>query len=127
MIKDCDGYEIHEYQIIRAPFYNDIDFDKETNIDSRQYCVVQSENGHFYLISVYDWYSNDIIKKYENKNEIDIIVKDIEESENYEIARNCDCDVIYYDLDRKKLKEQLEQILENRKQLIKNGYKRRKI
>lgn len=115
---DCDGNEIYEYRILRAIWSNDIDIE-ELDADPRQYCAVIGDDGKAYAISVYDWWNEDLIKKRENiDGEIPIIVKNIEEMENYEVAMCNDNEEFYYSLDRNKLKEELNKI-RNQKTLIK--------
>ena len=69
---DCDGNEIKEFRILRFPFSADIEnWDEESKIDPRFYCLVRSSNGETLAISVYDDYNCEQIRKYEklNKNE----------------------------------------------------------
>ena len=113
---DCDGNELFEYMVVRAPFYSDIDFDKETGVDPRLYCVLQGSDLNYYLISVFDWWNQQAIKREEKINgDIPVIVKDIKESENYEISCDSDGKVFYYSCSKEKIKELLEVILENKK------------
>ncbi len=51
---DCDGNALYEFVIIRTIWYSDIDFEKETNIDPRRYCIVKASDGKPYLVSIYD-------------------------------------------------------------------------
>lgn len=113
---DCDGCEIEEFRILRAPFSADIEnWDEEPNVDPRFYCVVVANNGESYAISAYDDYNREAIRRYENitdNQEILAIVKPISEMENYEVA----FDGIFgnkwfYDRDRVELKNKLENIL----------------
>lgn len=110
---DCDGNEIYEYRILRAIWSNDININELENADPRQYCAIVGADGNAYAISVYDWWNSDLIRKRENINEneeIPIIVKSINEMENYEVAQ-CSDGEFYYDLDRNELKEKLNLIL----------------
>lgn len=111
---DCDGADIDEYRILRAIWSNDIDI-KDLDADPRQYCAVVGDDGIAYAISVYDWWNRDLIRKRENINEdeeIPIIVKPIKEMENYEVGYCCTGD-LYYEFNRKELKEILNSILNN--------------
>ena len=114
---DCDGREIYEYRILRAIWSNDIDIDELEDADPRQYCAIIGFDGNPYTISVYDWWNEDLIRKRENIKEnedIPIIVKPISEMENYELAE-CSNGAFYYDLDRDKLKKQLNGIINEKK------------
>ena len=118
---DCDGKEIYEYRILRAIWSNDIDIEELEDADPRQYCAIIADDGNVYAISVYDWWNRDLIKKRENiiEEEIPVIIKPIDEMENYEVAMCSDGD-FYYDLNRDKLKKQLNNIInfKNSKTLI---------
>lgn len=110
---DCDGNEIYEYRILRAIGSNDMDINDLEGADPRQYCAIIGDDGIAYAISVYDWWNSDLIKKRENinkKEEIPIIVKSINEMENYEVAQ-CSNGEFYYDLNCNELKEKLNSIL----------------
>lgn len=120
---DCDGNEIYEYRILRAIWSNDIDIKDLEDADPRQYCAVIGDDGTAYAISVYDWWYKDLIRKRENipdDEEIPIIVKPIEEMENYEVAICSDdgfsCREFCYGMNessRNELKEKLNSILKN--------------
>ena len=113
---DCDGNQLFENMVVRAIWYSDIDFDIETDVDPRQYCVIRGEDNKYYLISVWDWYNKEAIKRYEGiEGDIPVIVKDIKESENYEVATDCDGNIIYYDLDINQLNRTLSNILKTKK------------
>ena len=117
---DCDGNEIYEYRILRAIWSNDIDIEELEDADPRQYCAITGNDGNAYLISVYDWWYKDLIRKRENiTEEIPIIVKKIEESKNYEVAICNNGEEFYYSLNRIELKEKLNSILNKQKKLIK--------
>ena len=117
---DCDGNEIYEYRILRAIFSNDVDIEELENADPRQYCAIVADDGNAYAISVFDWWNEKLIRQRENINdyeEIPVIVKPISEMENYEVATcNGGTNEFYYDLNRDKLKQQLNSILKNNKQ-----------
>ena len=111
---DCDGYEIYEFMILRAIWSNDIDINLLEDSDPRQYCAIIGEDGNAYAISVYDWWYKELIRKRENipdDEEIPVIVKPISAMQNYECAVDCNKRFLYYDLDKNKLKKQLEGIL----------------
>ena len=121
---DCDGKEIYEYRVLRAIFSNDIDIEELEDADPRMYCAVVAKDGKAYAISVYDWWNKDLIRKRENikeNEEIPLIIKSIDEMQNYELAM-CDCGKkeFYYDLDRDKLKTQLNTALNKNKLINKN-------
>ena len=110
---DCDGNEIYEYRILRAIWSNDIDIEDLEDADPRQYCAIVGDDGIAYAISVYDWWYSDLIRKREmiNENEeIPIVVKPINEMENYEVA-TCSDGEFYYSLSRNELKRKLNAIL----------------
>ena len=110
---DCDGNEIDEYRILRAIWSNDIDINELEGADPRQYCAIVGEDGKAYAISVYDWWNKDLIRKRENisdDEEIPVIIKPIEDMENYEVAI-FNGTMFYYDLDHIELKKQLNSIL----------------
>lgn len=108
---DCDGSEIYEYRVLRAIFSNDIDIEELEDADPRLYCAVVANDGKAYAISVYDWWNKELIRKRENikeNDEIPLIVKPINEMENYELATcNGNKDEFYYELNRDILKRQL--------------------
>ncbi len=112
---DCDGNEIYEYRILRAIWSNDIDIEKLEDADPRQYFAIKANDGNAYAISVYDWWNEDLIRKREGitpGEAIPIIVKPINEMENYEVATcNGGEDAFYYSLDRNELKDKLNSIL----------------
>lgn len=117
---DCDGEEIEEYRILRFPFSAYIEnLEEEPGVDPRFYCPVRTNDGKSYLISVYDdWFCNRI-RRYEKIGEtegIPIKIKNIEEAVHYEVA----FDGItkkewYYDRDRDDLKEKLISLLRKTK------------
>ena len=111
---DCDGNEIYEYRVLRAIWSNDIDIEELEDADPRQYCAIIGSNGKAYAISVYDWWNEKLIRKRESiiEEDIPLIVKPIEEMENYEVATcNGGEDAFYYSLDRNELKDKLNSIL----------------
>ena len=111
---DCDGATIDEYRILRAIWSNDIEIE-DLDADPRQYCAVVGDDDVAYAISVYDWWNRNLIRKRENINEdeeIPIIVKPISEMENYEVGYCCTGE-LYYEFNRKELKEILNSILNN--------------
>ena len=116
---DCDGEEVEEYRILRFPFSDTVDnWEEELNVEPRFYCTIKSNNNQAYLISVYDDYHPDAIRRYEKideAEEIPTIIRNISEAENYEVAfdgitRSC----WYYDRDRKAIKEKLELLVKNK-------------
>lgn len=116
---DCDEREIEEFRILRAIWANDIDLIYLEDADPRQYCAVIAEDDKAYAISVYDWWNKDLIRQRENipaDQEIPTIIKPIEEMENYECALcNEGQNAFFYDLDRNKLKQQLNKLLKENK------------
>ncbi len=104
---DCDGNELFEFDVIRAIWYSDIDFNVTLDVDPRHYCVVQAFNGKTYLISVYDSMYREFINKYEKRNvdaDVPIKIMPIEEADNYEVAYK-------YDFDKNELKRMLNRKL----------------
>lgn len=111
---DCDGTALFEFDIVRAIWYSEIDFNIETTIDPRQYCVVKASNGRSYLISVYDWWNKKAINKYERRPLEEIVpikIRTIEEAINYEKAYSDNYEFTYT-LDRKKLIKTLNKNLQ---------------
>ena len=112
---DCDENDIYEYRVLRAIWSNDIDIEKLGDADPRQYCAIKANDGNAYAISVYYWWNKDLIRKREGiapGEAIPIIVKPINEMENYEVATcNGGEDAFYYSLDRNELKDKLNSIL----------------
>ncbi len=104
---DCDGNELYEFDIIRAIWYSDIDFEKETNFDPRQYCIVKASNGNPYLISVYDHWNKKAINRFEGR-ELDSIVpikiRPITDAKDYESAYDCYGHPIYCESNLEKSK-----------------------
>ena len=114
---DCDGRGIEEYRILRVIWSNDVDIEQLVGADPRQYCAVVGSDGKAYAISVYDWWHKDLIRERENLDpdeEIPTIVKPISEMVNYELAE-CSNGELFYDLDRKELKEKLNSIIKMNK------------
>lgn len=113
---DCDGEEIEEFRILRFPFSAYIEnWEEEPGVDPRFYCPVRANDGKSYLISVYDDWFHEQIRKYEKLGKSEIIpikIKSIEEAKHYEVAFNGITKAEwYYDRDRKALKEKLEMLL----------------
>lgn len=103
---DCDGRELYEFDIIRAIWYSDIDFEKETNIDPRHYCVVKTSVGIPYLISVYDYWSKNAINRFEGRSlgsNVPIKIRPIAESVNYEVAVDCDGNRFFIEAESEKV------------------------
>lgn len=89
---DCDGQQLYEFDIIRAIWYSVIDFEKETNIDPRHYCIVKTSAGTPYLISVYDHWNKNVINRFEGRSldsGVPIKIRQIAETVNYEVAVDC--------------------------------------
>ncbi len=89
---DCDGKELHEFDIIRAIWYSDINFEKENNIDPREYCIVKALDGNPYLISVHDFRNRKAINRFEGReldSRVPIKIRPITDAENYERAVDC--------------------------------------
>ena len=123
---DCDMNEIEEFRVLRFPFSSYIDdWDKESNIDPRFYCLVRSYNGNIYGISVYDDYHREYIRKYEgisNDEEVPVIIKSIEELSCYEVAFSGINDLPwYYDRDREELRRELDSILNIKRKVRRNN------
>lgn len=116
---DCDGNEIEEYRILRTPFSELVeDWSQVPNLDPRFYCAVKAKDNKYYLISVYDHWRREEIRRFENlkdDDEIPTIVKDIEETEEYEVATDVYNDEWYYELDKENLFQKLNSILMNKK------------
>lgn len=114
---DCDHVEIYEYRILRAIWSNDINIEELEDADPRQYCALLADDGKAYAISVYDWWNKELIRKRENlgDGEIPVIVKPIEEMENYEVAVcNGGEEAFYYTFDKNELKDKLNSILKEK-------------
>ena len=116
---DCDGEDVEEWRVLRFPFSDTIDnWEEELNVDPRFYCAIKSNNNQDYLISVYDDYHSQAIRKYEKisqQEQIPTIIKNIEEAENYEVAfdgitKRC----WYYDRDRSALKAKLQALVKDK-------------
>ena len=120
---DCDGVEIDEYRVLRAIWSNLIDIKLLEGADPRQYCALVADDGKAYAISVYDWHDKEAIRKYEglkDGEEIPVIIKPIEEMENYEVAVcNGGEDAFYYDLDRIELKKELNRLVRKNRNVAK--------
>jgi len=121
---DCDGYEINEFRVLRAPFSADIeDWDEEPNIDPRFYCLVRSSNGEVWALSVYDDWTSNYIKKYEklsDSDEISVLIKPVSEMVYYEVAVDgISGNEWYYDRDREELRRILDSILNEQKESAK--------
>ena len=119
---DCNGKEIYEYRILRATWSHEINVKKLENVDARLYCAVSADDGTAYAISVYDWWSKYLIKKREHireEEEIPVIIKPINELENYEVAFwNGDEDEFYYTLDRDELKNEVNKSINNKPKVL---------
>lgn len=121
---DCDNNEIREFRVLRFPFSAEIEnFNDEPNVDPRFYCLIKSSNGNIYGVSIYDDYNSEHIRKFENidkNDEIPILIKNIFEMSYYEVAfSGITGDEWYYDRDRKKLKQKMENIVDKQKSLYK--------
>lgn len=113
---DCDGEEIEEFRILRFPFSDTVDnWEEVPRVEPRLYCPVRSNDGKGYLISVYDDWFPDFIRRYEKLGEterIPIKIKSIEEAGHYEVAFDGITKTEwYYDRDRENLKEKLQILL----------------
>lgn len=86
---DCDGVALYEFDIVRTLWYADMDFEVDTEIDPRQYCVIKSEKSEPCLVSVYDNWNKKAINKFEGREEnaeVPRKILPITESVNYEKA-----------------------------------------
>lgn len=111
---DCDGTELYELDIVRAVWYTEIDFDIETDVDPRQYCVVKASNNKPYLISVYDHWNKQEINRFEGREldaEVPVKIRPIEEAVNYERAVTCDNEILNYEFGREELVKTLDKKL----------------
>lgn len=125
--RDCNGNEIDEFRVLRAKWTNEIDIEDLKFADPRQYCAVKADDGQAYAISVFDWWSMKLIRERENRafdEDIPVVVKPLEEMTDYELALNSYQAEIYYNFDREKLKNQLNEIV---KEMNKNKVKVKKI
>lgn len=121
---DCDNNEIKEFRVLRYPFSAEIEnWDEEHNVDPRFYCLVRSENGNIYGVSIYDDYNTEYIRRFENidKNDkIPMLIKTVSEVSYYEVAfSGITGDEWYYDRDRNKLKEAIETHVNKQKVYVK--------
>lgn len=110
---DCDGNEIEEFRILRFPFSSNIEnWNEEPNIDPRFYCAIKGSDNKSYLISAYDEYNANAIRNYEKiekTHPIPIKIKTIDEASNYEVAFDGITGMPwYYDRDRSKVREKLD-------------------
>ena len=126
---DCDGNEIDEFRILRFPFSADIEnWDEELNVDPRFYCLVRSFAGEVFAVSVYDYWSYEQIRKYEQldvNDDIPMLVKPVSEMENYEVAfEGITGREWYYDRDKDELKRDLDRILKTQNGVVKSLNKR---
>lgn len=108
-------------------FSNDIDIEDLEGVDPREYCAIRGEDGIAYAISVHPYTNRSLIKKRESIGEYEdvlVIVKPLNEMEGYEVAY-CSEGEYYYEIDRNKLKKQLESILKKQhskdKKKVKNN------
>lgn len=115
---DCDKREIYEYLILRAIWSNDINIEELKDADPRYYCALVADNGNAYAMSVFDHWNKKLIIERENlkDNNIPVIVKPIDEMVNYEVAICSDNKEFYYQYDKFKLKEKLNNILKEQKE-----------
>ncbi|MBQ7140824.1 MAG: hypothetical protein IJO32_04915 [Bacilli bacterium] len=121
---DCDNNEIREFRVLRYPFSQEIEsFDDEPNIDPRFYCLVKSENGNVYGVSIYDDYNPKYIRRFENidkKDKIPMLIKTVSEMSYYEVAfSGITGNEWYYHRDRNKLKEAIETHVNKQKVYVK--------
>ena len=112
---DCDGEEVEEFRILRYPFSAEVEnWEEEPNVEPRFYCAITGENGKNYLISVYDDYHTEAIRKFEKikEDKIPTKVKSINEDTNNEVAINgITGSGWYYDRDKETLKKELAEII----------------
>lgn len=103
---DCDGNELEEFDIVRPIWFSDINFEENTDVNPRQYCVVVGEDGKTYLMSVLDhWYKKQI-NKFEGRDEfssVPIKILPIEQACEFEIGYDSDNNRFTYPFDRDKL------------------------
>jgi hypothetical protein len=119
---DCDGEEIEEYRVLRAPFSELIeDWSEVTDVDPRLYCAVKAYDNKYYLISIYDHWSIEEIRKFEHLKEdepVITIIKDIKEAEKYASAfTNDDLDIWYYEFDKEELVQKLNKMLKQKEEM----------
>ena len=110
-IKDCDGNELEEFTIIRTPFYADINFEEDPNIEARQYAVVEVDNEP-YLVSVYDWWNKKVINIQEGREQLSDVPRKVlpgRMSENYETAYSSEQDI--FKLDNDIMQEECKQLV----------------
>lgn len=120
---DCDGEEVEEYRVLRFPFSDTVDnWEEVPNVDPRFYCAIRAKNNQVYLISVYDDYNKEAIRRYEKiaeREPIPTIIKDITEAEKYEVAFNgITSKCWYYDRDRNEIRKELELLVKNKGTII---------
>jgi len=116
---DCDGEEVEEFRVLRFPFSDMVDnWEEVPNVDPRFYCAIRAKNNQAYLISVYDDYNKEAIRRYENidkTEQIPTIIKDITEAEKYEVSFDgITSKCWYYDRDRNAIKKELELLVKNK-------------
>lgn len=121
---DCDGNEVNEFRILRSPFSADIEnWDEEPNVDPRFYCLVRSSSGAVWAMSVYDDWTCDRARKFENlkdTDEVPMLIKPASEMSDYEVAFFYpDENEWYYDRDREELRRKLDSFLNQQKKLVK--------
>jgi len=119
---DCDDNEINQFRILRFPFSADIEnWDEETNVDPRLYCLVRSSSGETLAVSVYDDWSCEYIRKYEQlevNSDIPILIKTVSEMKHYEVAFDgITGNEWYYDRNRDELRKTLDCVLKEQERL----------
>ena len=125
---DCDGNELEEFDIIRPIWFSETDFDKATDVNPRQYCVVVGEDGKTYLMSVLDhWYKKQI-NRFEGRDEFEkvpIKILPIQQACEFEIGYDSDENRFTYPFDKNKLIETLNgELLKKRFVPGKENFKR---
>lgn len=119
---DCDGNEIYEFRILRFPFSADVEnWDEEPNVDPRFYCLVKSEKGEVFAVSVYDDWVHRYIRRYEGLSEHEdapMLIKTVSDMANYEVAyiENTEW---YYDRNKNELRKKLDRILKEQTGFVK--------
>ena len=121
---DCDGNEINEFRILRAPFSANIEnWDEEPKVDPRFYCLVKSSSGKVMALSVYDDWNQNYIRRFEQltqDDEVPVLVKTVSEMSFYEVAFSGITGFEwFYDRDRDELRRKLDIILKEQKGLVK--------
>lgn len=86
---DCDGLELYEFDIVRTPWYSEIDFEVDFDVNPRQYTVIKGNDDIPVLVSIYDEENKAFINRFEGREEdalVPVDIKPISDATYYEKA-----------------------------------------